>query len=342
MNLLHNFRGIIDSTLREGQQFRSANFSLDQQKQIIRSLAQIGIERIEVGNPVNTQVRQQIIQLLHMTDRPKLLSHVRNRLMDCKVAKECGIEGVNIFCTVDENRLSDMGFTMDSYLEMLRNCIRYSKENHLEVRISVENFFQSNFGRIIQIYQLGAAMNVNRISMADTLGVVMAWQVEKAVKRLKKLFKTEIEVHFHNDLGQANSNVLAALKAGAHWVDTTLLGIGERSGITALSTFLASCYVLNPLIKDRYNLGCVTVAENKIAHMIGTSVPFNLFTNRENGFSHKAGVHIDAIITHGPQIYEPFAPEIFGNTRHLIYGTLISGKATKDDIKRFHKRLKAM
>ncbi|MCJ7517526.1 MAG: hypothetical protein MUO18_06150, partial [Methanomassiliicoccales archaeon] len=42
-----------------------------------------------------------------------------------------------------------------------------------------------------------------------------------------------IEVHTHNDFGLAVANTLAAVKAGAEVVHTTVNGLGERSGNTS-------------------------------------------------------------------------------------------------------------
>jgi len=47
-----NFKGIVDSTLREGLQFKSANFTQEEKKKIFHLLCQIGVDYIELGNPM--------------------------------------------------------------------------------------------------------------------------------------------------------------------------------------------------------------------------------------------------------------------------------------------------
>jgi isopropylmalate/homocitrate/citramalate synthase len=42
------------------------------------------------------------------------------------------------------------------------------------------------------------------------------------------------------------SNAIVALQAGANWISTSLLGIGERTGITPLSSLLANILILDP------------------------------------------------------------------------------------------------
>lgn len=337
-NILHSYKGIIDSTLREGQQYRYANFTLAQQKKIVKLLTAIGVERIEVGNPIAPEVHKIITSLTKIKHRSPILAHVRNRLADIKAAKASGVEGVNILCTISEPRLTKMNTTFPKYLEELQQAILFAQENHLEVRVSVEHFFHANKQQAIQVFQLAETLQVNRIGVADTLGAAMSWDVADAIGLLRQLFQTEIEVHFHNDLGQSMSNALTSLQSGANWIDTTLLGIGERNGIVPLSTFLASLYTFDTSLISRYHLELLTPAENTIARMIGHEVPFNLLTNQENGFSHKAGIHLHALINFGPAAYELFPPNIIGNTRELIHGTGVSGKTSADDVSNFYKK----
>jgi len=332
------YKGIIDSTLREGQQYHLANFTQSKQRKIVQMLSRVGVERIEVGNPVVRKVASNIEYLVKLKNRPKLLCHIRNRMDDLKAAIESGVEGINIICTVDKQRLDVMGYSLEQYLEKLRGLVLLAKKHDLEVRVSVEDYFNRDPNDAAQVYGLAESLRVDRIGVADTLGVAMGWEVEMKISQLRRQFSTDIEVHFHNDIGQANSNALIAIKSGANWVDTTLLGIGERSGITALSTFLAALYICDPKISKRYNLQHVTKTENALARMIGKEVPFNLLTNRENGFAHKAGIHLHALVNFGPPTYEPISPGILGNVRRLIHGSDISGRTNGKNIKDFYRK----
>ncbi len=58
-------------------------------------------------------------------------------------------------------------------------------------------------------------------------------------------------------------------------------------------------------------------------------MPPHLITNPTNGFAHKAGIHLDAIIRFGPQKYELLSPAVVGNRRNLIIGTVLSGKTDR-------------
>lgn len=334
-----SFKGIIDSTLREGQQFCRADFSLSQQRRIVRWLTEVGVDFIEYGNPVDNNVRQTLRKLLMIKDVRPFMVHVRNRLEDVKQAMDLDISGVNVLVTLDEERINGMKKTYDEFMMEFLECVRMVKERGLLVRVSVEHFFSTSKTKSLQLFKVAEASGVDRIGIADTKGLAMPWDVEAEIGYLRKSgLKMDIEVHFHNDLGNATANAFQAVRSGANWVSTTLAGVGERTGITPLSSFLAGMYVFDRDMVQKYCLGCLTEVENELVKMVGIEMPFNMLTNRQSGFSHKAGIHLDAMMKYGPSKYELMLPGILGNQRSLLVGTMISGKTSKKDVESFTKK----
>ena len=68
-------------------------------------------------------------------------------------------------------------------------------------------------------------------------------------------------------------------------------------------------------------------------------MPPHLITNPVNGFAHKAGIHLDAIVRFGPHKYELLSPRVVGNKRKMITGTVLSGKTDEDDVRKLEQRL---
>ena len=66
-----------------------------------------------------------------------------------------------------------------------------------------------------------------------------------------RLTGLDVEFHGHNDSGCAIANACAALEGGATHIDTTMLGIGERNGITPLGGLIARLYTLNRAYVDK-------------------------------------------------------------------------------------------
>jgi homocitrate synthase len=337
--ILKNFKGIIDSTLREGLQFSGSNFSLQEEKKIFSYLSKIGVDYIEVGNPVKKETQDMILELVQSKrqNSPKILAHIRNHDQDVIKALGSHIDGVNIICTVDSERLAAMNISATDYMARLRKNILVLKNNNLEVRVSVEDFFNQPSEIALEIFSLAEHLHVDRIGVADTLGKAIGWEIFEGIKKLRDTFHVDIEVHFHNDLGHSVSNSLIALQAGANWVDTSLLGIGERTGITALSSLLVNLYVISPKLTQKYKLRFLTMAENYVSRICRVETPLNLLTNKNNAFAHKAGIHLNALMKFGPQKYELFPPQLVGNRRKLILNSLVSGKTKAMDVAEFKK-----
>jgi isopropylmalate/homocitrate/citramalate synthase len=95
---------------------------------------------------------------------------------------------------------------------------------------------------------------------------------------------------------------------------------------------------IDPELISHYNLSLLTVAENYVSKVCNIEMPINLVTNRVNGFAHKAGIHLDALIKFGPEKYESFSPRLIGNNRNLIINSIVSGKTSYSDVKRFNKK----
>jgi homocitrate synthase len=338
--VLQNFKGVIDSTLREGLQFSKADFSPAQQKRVFGHLARIGVEYAEVGNPSQDRLRETISSLVagRKAGRPKILAHIRNHPADVARALECGVDGINILCTVDGDRLGALGLTLEKYAARLEANIAQAKARGLEVRVGVEDAFSQDPEAGQKLYGIAVAAGADRIAAADTLGRSLAWEVFRRVRDIKRRFAADLEVHFHNDLGHAVSNAMTALRAGANWVSASLLGIGERTGITPLSSLLANLYVLDDSVAGRYDLRRLTPAEGYVARICKIDVPPHLMTNRLSGFAHKAGIHLDALVKFGPQKYECLSPAVLGNRRSLLIHTVVSGKTTPADVRAFEKR----
>jgi homocitrate synthase len=339
-DIMKNFRGVIDSTLREGLQFSGADFSLEEQKGIFERLSRIGVDYVEMANPARPEILEMIANVIGPRNgRPvRVLCHIRNHPLDVENAAACGADGVNILCTADAERLAGIGLTREAYLDRLARNIESAQSLGLEVRVGVEDFFGQPADAARDIHALAESSGASRIAVADTLGRVMGWEVEGRIRRLRAAVRADIEIHFHNDLGHAVGNAVAALQAGANWVSVSLLGIGERTGITPLSTLLVNLYLLDPGLADRYDLGLLTEAEVYVARLCGIDMPPHLMTNPANGFAHKAGIHLNAVLKFGPHKYEPLPPAVIGNRRNLIIKSLVSGRTTEADVAEFNRR----
>ena len=202
---------------------------------------------------------------------------------------------------------------------------------HLEIRFSTEDSFRSEEADLFRVYLAVDKVGADRFGIADTVGGATPLRVYQLVSGLRRLVKAGIEFHGHNDSGCAIANSVTALEAGATHIDKSILGIGERNGITPLGGFIARMYAISrDLVKKKYKLRKLRKLDEMVAEMVGVGIPFNNYITGVTAFTHKAGIHAKAILNQ-PETYEILNPRDFGLTRYISIAHKLTGwNAIKD------------
>ena len=348
---------IIDSTLREGEQFSSAHFTTDQKVVVAKALDAFGVEYIEVTSPVaSPQSFDDCKTIAALPLKAKVLTHVRCHMDDARVAVETCVDGIDIlFGTSSFLREFSHGKSVDEIIAQAGEVITFIKDHGKEVRFSSEDSFRSTEGDLLRVYQAVDSMGVDRVGIADTVGIATPRQCYALAHELRRNVSCDIEFHGHNDTGCAIANSYSVLEGGATHIDTSILGIGERNGITPLGGFIARMYADDPsAIKRKYDLPRLRELDELVASMVGIDVPFDEYVTGKFAFHHKAGMHTKAIYVN-PTSYEILDPADFGlertiNIAHRLTGYNAVGRRAqelglqfgKDDLREVTKRIKAM
>ncbi|KAG2228070.1 hypothetical protein INT45_009116 [Circinella minor] len=326
MSNISNFK-IIESTLREGEQFANAFFDTEKKIEIAKALDEIGVDYLELTSPAaSEQSRNDCKAISSLGLKAKILTHVRCHMDDAKLAIDTGVDGLDVVIgTSSYLREFSHGKDMDYITNKAIEVISFIKEKGLEVRFSTEDSFRSDLVDLLSIYKAVDKIGVNRVGIADTVGCANPRQVYELVRTLRSVVSCDIECHFHNDTGCAIANAYAALEAGATHIDTSVLGIGERNGITPLGGLLARMYAADKeFVMNKYNLTKIRDVENVVADAVEVTVPFNNYITGYCAFTHKAGIHAKAILNN-PSTYEILKPEDFGMSRYVSIGHRLTG-----------------
>ncbi|KAL7782206.1 putative homocitrate synthase [Trichoderma ceciliae] len=316
-DLLSNVRNfkVIESTLREGEQFANAYFSRENKIKIATMLSDFGVDYIELTNPAaSPQSRDDCEAICKLGLKAKILTHTRCTLEDAKLACDCGVDGVDVVIGTSQflREHSLGGKDMKAITKQALEVIEYIKSRGCEVRFSSEDSFRSDLVDLLSIYRAASNAGVGRVGVADTVGCASPRQVYDLVRTLRGCVSTDIEVHFHDDTGCAVANSFTALEAGATHVDTSVLGIGERNGICPLGALMARMMPTSrDYILSKYKLHQLKAIEDFVAETVEINVPFNNPITGFCAFTHKAGIHAKAILN-SPSTYEILKPEDFG------------------------------
>jgi homocitrate synthase len=319
---------LIDTTLREGEQFAKASFRTEDKLEIARALDTFGVEYIEVTSPAaSPQSQRDASQLVKLGLGSRVITHSRCVLDDVRAALDTGVRGIGLlFATSRILRESSHGKSIAQIIDSMGAPIELALRAGLEVRFSAEDAFRTEVADLLAVYQAAERMGVQRVGIADTVGIATPRQVFALVREIRRAVKCDIGFHGHNDTGCAIANAYEAVSAGATHVDVSVLGIGERVGITPLGGLIARMFAMEPqAVAERYRLGQLRELERLVSRVTGVDIPFNNYVTGETAYSHKAGMHLKAMMTN-PGSYEIIPPEAFGLSRRLIVGSRLTGR----------------
>jgi len=335
---------IIDSTIREGLQFCNAFFDSNEKREIAARISDFGIEYIELLNPcVSEQSFEDIKSIVDMKLKSKILTHVRCHKVDVDRAIETGVDGIDIVIgTSSYLRQFSHGKSIEEIKKMAKSVIQYiqSKNENIEIRFSTEDSFRSDINDLMDIYSFVSELDIARVGIADTVGIAAPDQVYKLVSEVYGAInkdKCDIEIHLHNDTGCAIANSYMAIKAGAKYIDTCVLGIGERNGIVPLGGFLSRMIPINKeYVAGKYKLKELKNLENYICNHCDIQIPFNNYITGYAAFTHKAGIHAKAVLNN-PECYECLNPTDFGLKRYIHIAHELTGwNAIKDRVEQLN------
>ncbi|MFN3704821.1 MAG: LeuA family protein [Thermoflexales bacterium] len=332
---------IIDTTLREGQQSSLLHdhhkyfFTPADKQEITRALILYGVKFIELFAP-NVSAREQADWELIKATRNELitqkgytflLAHVRAHPQDVEAALRVSADGLNMYIgTSDVARSYSHGKTLEEIGKQARQLIEDIRRNHpgLIIRFSGEDAFRTREEDLFRVYDQLQDL-VDRFGTPDTVGVATPALVAQRVQALRQRYPdVALEGHFHDDRGFSLINALEAVKSGMQYIQTTLLGIGERSGITSMTALLFNLYIDREYdclegyhLRGSYPINVMMA--DKLRKLVPSKEPVSL-TNR----THAAGVHQKAMLNHSAT-YEAFPLDQFGVTESEILLGPLSG-----------------
>ncbi len=327
---------IIDTTFRDGQQSPllfdtlKYRFSLEEKKLLLAGLIELGVTHFEFFSPVVGKAEEEDVRALveyakTLTQKPLMfLGHCRCHLSDIERVLEVGCNGLNLYLGVSELA---QAYNAQKPLEeaiALASSVAQSvrrQHPHLYMRFSAEDAFRTKREDLIQIYDAMSPF-VNTFGIPDTVGLAEPHDVTEVVGMLRQTYpKVALECHFHNDRGLAIANVLAAVRAGVTYVDASIWGLAERSGIPSVTGVLFNLSKSKPELFNQYNLSQCYPINVLMASILNTLVPYSepvSLTNR----THTAGVHQKAVLNE-KKVYEAHNLQDFGVDKNdLLLGPL--------------------
>lgn len=225
----------VDTTLRDGEQSPGIAFTVAEKVQIASLLDRLGVYEIEAGIPIMGKLEKDAIyQILANNLESRVTTWNRATLKDVQASLDCGARNLHISAPVSDIHIKyKFNRSRHWVLDNLQRVIDYARASDCTVSIGAEDASRADMNFLISFASMAQKEGAIRLRFADTLGVLDPFTTREKVARIIQETGIEVEMHAHNDFGMATANALAARLAGAKYLSTTILGLGERAGNTS-------------------------------------------------------------------------------------------------------------
>ena len=312
--------GLIDTTLRDGEQTPGVSFSPDQKVAIAKALAAAGVCEIEAGIPAMGAEERAVIRHIVDLGLPcRISAWCRAREEDILSAQDAGVDAVHFSLPVSERQLAILGKDAAWVLDTIPRFVEFARSRFGYVSMGVQDASRTDPDFILHVAQCAAGAGANRVRLADTVGVWEPFAVRDTFEKLRGQTDLELAFHGHNDLGMATANTLAAFDGGAVYADVTVIGLGERTGNTPLEEAAVASYIVRGdalgIRLEELDALCRAVSDYS-GRLIAPSKPIV----GERVFTHESGVHCHGLLR-DPLSYQPFNPQdVGGRSACFVYG----------------------
>ena len=311
---------IDDTTLRDGEQTAGVVFANAEKMRIAQLLDEMGVHQIEAGIPaMGGDEKETIKRIANMGLNASVLAWNRAVVSDLDHSFDCGVTAVAVSVSASDIHIQHkLKKSREWVLESVKRSVTYAKERGVYVSVNAEDASRSDLDFLIAFGRTAKDCGADRLRFCDTVGVLDPFRTYEMIKALKDAVGLDLEMHTHDDFGMATANALAGVKAGARWVNTTVLGLGERAGNAPLEEVVMAMKHIGHI-----DLGLKTKMLRELSEYVARasarSIPVWKAIVGTNVFAHESGIHADGVIKH-PQTYEAFSPEEVGLERQLIIG----------------------
>lgn len=301
---------ITDTTLREGIQSASLELSYERREELFYLIASTGVHELEVGVPAHSsEEREYVKKLVKSPYGDRVIVWNRARLDDVEKSLDCGVRKVEIAFPVSDIMLREKLKKDRKYIwDLASDILPQVKSRGVYVSVGFEDASRAEKKFLYSFARHIRTLGADRIRLSDTVGLLNPLQVRGLIKKVSSF--VDVEVHFHNDFGMATANSITAALSGASYINTSLLGLGERCGIAPMEEVVFYLEIVQRMetgvdFRKLHNVLCYFLNET------GIKVYPNKPILGENAFVNKSSIHIDGLLK-SKKTYLPFNPELIG------------------------------
>ena len=313
-----------DTTLRDGEQTPGVSLQTPEKIEIAKGLVRLGIDVIEAGFPAASPGDFDAVQTIAREVKGTTICGLAraNEKDVQKVAdalKDAERSRLHVFIATSEIHMKyKLKMTRQEVLDRVKSILEFAKGKFDEIEFSGEDAARTDLDFLCEVFGVAIAGGATIINVPDTVGYMNPNEFGDKIRYIKEhtpgIENAIISVHCHDDLGLANANTLAAIKAGARQVEGTINGLGERAGNVAIEEVVMALKTRHDYFDDlQVNIDTkqFTKVSKLVSRLTGVVVPPNKPIVGSNAFAHESGIHQHGMMSN-PETYEIMTPESVG------------------------------
>ncbi|MFQ5722299.1 MAG: 2-isopropylmalate synthase [Candidatus Aminicenantales bacterium] len=333
---------IFDTTLRDGEQSPGCSMNLKEKKEVAKQLERLKVDVIEAGFAAASKGDFEAVKTIaENTKECTVASLARALPKDIEIAweslKKAQRPRIHTFIATSPIHMKyKLKMSEDEVLEAAEQMVKHARNLCEEVEFSAEDATRSETEFLYRVLEKAVAAGASVINIPDTVGYSTPEEFSRLIKNIQEnvpnIYRAEISVHCHNDLGMAVANTLAAAQAGATQLECTINGIGERAGNASLEEIVMALHTR----KDLFHLDCrvettqIYRSSKLVSTFIGVPIPPNKAIVGPNAFAHEAGIHQHGVLSK-QSTYEIMSPSSIGLSENKIVLGKHSGRHAFED-----------
>lgn len=337
---------ITDSTFRDGQQSREP-YTTRQITDIFSMLSKLsgpnGIIRQTEFFCYSDRDREAIRACQDLGLKfPEITTWIRAKKEDFKIVKEIGVKETGILTSCSDYHIFyKLNKTRKEAMKQYLDIVYAAFEAGITPRCHLEDITRADFyGFVVpfvsEIHKMSMEAGVPaKIRLCDTMGYGVPYSGTALPRSVSGIIyglqayagipSECLEWHGHNDFYKAVANAATAWLYGCSAVNTTLFGIGERTGNIPLEAMVFEYAQLTGSL-DGMDTTVITDLAKYYEDQVGYTLPAQTPFAGENFNVTRAGIHADGL-QKNEEIYNIFDTEKFLKRPPLVSINQSSGAA---------------